>query len=509
MSRTPPRDPTGADGRGPRDPRGPQHPKGPGRESFPRRAGGPTAPRMVAVRVVERVQRAGAYADLALHHALVQSQMQAADRALATELVYGTLRWRGRLDYLITQALERDLSKLEPFVVSVLRVGAYQLCFSERIPANAAVDEAVRCVRAFGLERATGLVNAVLRRIAREGREVVFPALEEDPLGHLVHACSLPDWLARRWLDAYGPEEAARLANAMNEPAPVTVRVNRTKTTRDELLEALRTRFPEARACRFAPDGIVLGRRGDVGQDPAFLAGLISPQDEASQLVVHWLDPQPGERILDLCAAPGTKTAAIAERLAGSGQVVAIDRHERRLALVGRGLRRLELGGVATSVRDATQSLEELAAHGGPFDRILVDAPCSGLGALRRNPDARWRVRPEDLAELAKTQRALIESAAAVLRPGGSLVYSTCTVTPEENEQVIRGFLATRASWRIAPRDTAPEALRDLLDADGFLRLLPHRHDTDGFFAARLIRGQPDPGQSPARPARPTGGAEA
>ncbi|MEZ4334036.1 MAG: 16S rRNA (cytosine(967)-C(5))-methyltransferase RsmB [Myxococcota bacterium] len=494
MSKTPPREPNGPSGRGPREPRGPQTPKGPGREAFPRRAGGPTAPRMVAVRVVERVQRAGAYADLSLHHALVQSHMPAADRALATELVYGTLRWRGRLDYLIAQALERDVSKLEPFVVSTLRVGAYQLCFSDRIPANAAVDEAVRCVRALGLERATGLVNAVLRRIAREGAEIAFPALEADPLGHLVHACSLPEWLAQRWLDAYGPEQAARLANAMNEPAPVTVRVNRTKTSRDAMLAELRARFPEAHACRFAPDGLVLGRRGDVGQDPAFLAGRISPQDEASQLVVEWLDPRPGERILDLCAAPGTKTAAIAERLGGSGQVVAVDRHERRLGLVGRGLRRLELGGVATAARDATQSLEALAAHGGPFDRILVDAPCSGLGALRRNPDARWRVRSEDLAELAKTQRALLESAASVLRPGGCLVYSTCTVTPEENEQVIRGFLATRASWRVASRDEAPQTLRALLDADGFLRLLPHRHDTDGFFAARLIRGQPATG---------------
>lgn len=487
MSPSPPRDRSAGEGRGPRGPRGPI------REGSSRRTGGPTAPRMIAIRVVERVQRAGAYADLALHHALVQSNMPPADRALATELVYGTLRWRGRLDYLLSQALERDLSKLEPFVVSALRVGAYQLCFSDRIPATAAVDEAVRCVRALGLERATGLVNAVLRRIAREGSSFALPALADDPLAHLVHACSMPEWLAKRWLEAYGPEEAAKLASSMNEAAPVTVRVNRTKTSREALLPELRSRFPEAAACRHAPDGIVLGHRGDVGQDPAFLAGLISPQDEASQLVVHWLDPRPGERILDVCAAPGTKTAAIAERLAGHGQVLALDRHERRLGLIGRGLRRLELGGVAVAERDATKSLADLVEQVGLFDRILVDAPCSGLGALRRNPDARWRVRPEDLPELAKTQRALLESAATALRPGGVLVYSTCTVTPEENEAVIRGFMATRASWRIAPREDAPESLHGLIGEDGFLRLLPHRDDTDGFFAARLFRGQPNP----------------
>lgn len=478
----------------------------PGRGQGPRKTAGPTAPRLIAIRVVERVQRAGAFADLALHHALVQSRLPAADRALATELVYGTLRWRGRLDYLISQALDRELAKLEPLVTSALRVGAYQLFFSDRIPDNAAVDEAVRCVRAMGLERATGLVNAVLRRLAREGRDYAFPPLDADPLGHLVHACSLPEWLAARWIAQYGPERAARLALSMNEPAPVTVRVNRTKTTRDALLPELRERFPEAEPGRFAPDAIVLGRRGDVGQDPAFVAGLISPQDEASQLVVELLDPRPGERILDTCAAPGTKSAAIAERLDGDGFVLALDRHGKRLRLVGRGVRRLGLGGVATLEHDATKSMEELAERDGPFDRILIDAPCSGLGALRRNPDARWRLREEDLAELARVQRAIVEAAASVLRPGGSLVYSTCTVTPEENERVIRGFMATRASWRIAGPDEAPASLRPFMDADGFLRTgMPadleaddprerppfEESGLDGFFAVRLVRGTP------------------
>lgn len=461
----------------------------PGRgNSTARKTAGPTAPRMIAIRVVERVQRAGAYADLALHHALVQSRIPAADRALATELVYGTLRWRGRLDYLISKALDRDISKLEPLVTSALRVGAYQLFFSDRIPANAAVDEAVRCVRAMGLERATGLVNAVLRRLARDGDSIEFPKLETDPLDYLVHACSLPRWLAERWLKEFGAEEAAELAVTMNEPAPVTLRVNRTKTTREALLPELIQRFPDATLCRYAPDGIILGRKGDAGQDPTFLAGQISVQDEASQLVVHLLDPQPGERILDTCAAPGTKSAAIAERLNGEGHVLALDRHPRRLQLVGRSIRRLEIGGVATLERDATKSLADLVGD-QPFDRILVDAPCSGLGSLRRNPDARWRLRPEDFESLAKIQREILESAAEVLRPGGSLVYSTCTITPEENESVIEGFMATRPDWQIAPREAAPAVLQELIDEEGFLRLLPHRHDMDGFFAVRLIRG--------------------
>jgi len=482
-------------------PGGGRNKRWPGRGQGPRKTAGPTAPRLIAIRVVERVQRAGAYADLALHHALVQSRMPAADRGLATELVYGTLRWRGRLDYLLTQALDRDLSKLEPLVISALRVGAYQLFFSDRIPPNAAVDEAVRCVRAMGLERATGLVNAVLRRLGREGQDYAFPALETDPRDHLVHACSLPEWLADRWLAQYSAEDAAQLAIVMNEPAALTVRANRAKTTREALLSELRERFPDARAGQYAPDALVLGRKGEIGQDPAFVSGQLSPQDEASQLVVELLDPRPGERILDTCAAPGTKSAAIAERLDGAGHVLALDRHGRRLRLVGRGIRRLGLGGVATLERDATKPLTDLTEHEGLFDRILVDAPCSGLGALRRNPDARWRLRPEDLEELARVQRALLESAAQVLRPGGSLVYSTCTVTPEENEGVIRGFMATRANWRIALRAEAPEALQDLIDEEGFLRVLPHWpgrsdcQDMDGFFAVRLVRNPSSPSE--------------
>jgi len=223
------------------------------------------------------------------------------------------------------------------------------------------------------------------------------------------------------------------------------------------------------------------------GHDPGFMAGQFSIQDEASQLVVDLLDPKPGERVLDTCAAPGTKTAAIAERLNGEGHILALDRHPRRLHLVGRGVRRLGLGGVATLERDATKSLKDLLET-GEFDRILVDAPCSGLGSLRRNPDARWRVRPEDFEALSKIQRAILESAASVLRPGGSLVYSTCTITPEENEDVIRGFMATRSQWQVAQREEAPAAIQKLIDDDGFLRLLPHRHGMDGFFAVRLIR---------------------
>jgi len=448
------------------------------------------------VRVLERVERTRAYADITLHHALARADLASSDRALCTDLVYGTLRWRGRLDHVLEQLLDRPLDRLDAGVASALRLGAYQILFSERIPDSAAVDQAVHCTRALGVDRATGLVNAVLRRLAAEKDRIPIPALETDPQGHLTRALSLPPWIASLWIEQFGAEQAAQLARASNAPPPISVRVNRTRLSREDLLAELAERFPEARPCRFARDGLILGRRGRPGHDPAFLDGRYTVQDEASQLVVELLDPQPGERVLDTCAAPGTKATAIAERVGESGEVVALDRHPRRLALVSRDARRLGLSWIRAVERDATRSLADLVeksdgggdSEGGPFDRVLVDAPCSGLGTLRRNPDARWRVRPEDIHELAALQRKILGRAAAVLRVGGRLVYSTCTLVPEENERVVEGFLADAPAFRRIPAARLPVHLAPLLDEKAQLRCLPHLHDADGFFAACIER---------------------
>jgi 16S rRNA (cytosine967-C5)-methyltransferase len=471
--------------------------EGGGINSGSRRNGsGPTLARLIAVRVLERVERVRAYADIALHHALSQTNLASVDRALATEIVYGTLRWRGCIDYLLRGALDQDLSKLEPLVTTTLRIGAYQIYFCDRIPDNAAVDEAVRCARAVGAERATGLVNAVLRRLARERDTHSFPKLEDDALEHLMHALSLPRWLAERWIGEFGVERAVSLARACNVRPPLTVRCNRQRIGREALLAELLPAFPHAAACELSPDGIVLGRKGDPGRDAHFLAGQYTVQDEASQLVVELLDPQPADQILDVCAAPGTKTSGIAERLGEAGGVLALDRHSNRLNLVGRNARRLGLKGINTLVRDATRPLDDLPTAPGespasdrePFDRVLVDAPCSGIGALRRNPDARWRVRAHDPAKLANVQRSILTNAAQVVRPGGTLVYSTCTLMREENDEVIDDFLAQHDDYTLAPPSELPASLAKVLDKRGLLRCYPDLHDTDGFFAARLVR---------------------
>ena len=447
----------------------------------------PNEARALAFRVLQRVSEAGAYADLTLRAELGRCALPARDRALATELVYGTLRWRGRLDALLARVLDRRLDALEPRVLDVLRLGAYQLAFCDRVPDAAAVSESVRLAHAAGLGRASGLVNAALRRLAREHATIALPALVEDPLGHLVHALSVPPWVAARWLRAFGPDEAAALATALNQPAPRTLRAHRRRNSRDALLAELHDRQVGAVPCRFAPDGIRLVGPADPARDPAFVEGRMTMQDEASQLVVELLDPQPGERVLDTCAAPGGKATASAERVGAHGVVVALDRHERRLGLVARDAERLGLGNLRSLVADATRRLPD-ALEPGSFDRVLVDAPCSGLGAWRRNPDARWRATADAPARLAAVQLAILRNVVPLLARAGALVYSTCTLTPEENEAVVDALLTRMPELRRTPLDALPPALAPVLDADGALRTLPHRHDADGFFAVRLER---------------------
>ncbi len=454
------------------------------RDSGGRRRATPTRARLLAVRVLERIERTRAYADLALHGALARSDLPAQDRALATELVYGTLRWRGSLDYRLSNVLDRDLGKLEPVVLSILRTAAYQITRT-RIPVSAAVDQAVRCSRAAGASRASGLVNAVLRRLAEAKDSMVWPDPADDPVGHMTHALSMPGWIAERWIEHFGAEEAIAVAAASNEVPPRTVRVNRQKSDPETLLEALRPHHPGARRCRFAPDGLVLDQRGHPGSDPLFLEGAYTVQDEASQLVVELLDPQPGESVLDACSAPGAKATAIAERVGEEGRVMALDRHPRRLGLVRRDARRLGLATrIETLERDASKPLGDL----GSFDRVLVDAPCSGLGTLRRNPDARWRIQPKDIDRLAAVQTAILRQAAAQVVAGGTLVYSTCTILPEENEAVIDAFLSVETGFRRVPAADVSPAVAPVLGEDGALRTLPHQYETDGFFAARLVR---------------------
>jgi 16S rRNA (cytosine967-C5)-methyltransferase len=441
--------------------------------------------RSIAYTVLRRVA-AGGYSDLVLDQELkLIPDLDPRDRALASELVYGVLRLQGRLDYALKGFCRQPLAKVESAVVDLLRLGAYQLLQLDRVPPHAAVHATVELAKASGLHRATGFINGILRSIHREKDEIKWPKLKKDPLKYMQHTCSLPEWLARRRLKAVGAEEAAAWAEAMAEPAPLTLRTNTLKISRDELLMQLLDAGMQAVPTDYAPEGIRV-ESGAASNLRSLPGELFQVQDEASMLVSHLLDPQPDESILDACAAPGGKTTHIAALSGNKSRVTALELHEHRTELIRHGAKRLGCQGITAKSWDLRQHPDFLPVES--FDRILVDAPCSGLGVLRRNPETRWRRQEADLKEMAGLQMTILSQVVPLLKPGGVLLYSLCTDTPEESEQVVNRFLQVEPAFaRDDLRSSAPEAWQDLFDDEGALRTSPHRHGgMDGFYAVRF-----------------------
>ena len=438
--------------------------------------------RRAAARVLERVETGQAFADLALDAEIDRGSLSPRDAALATEIVLGVLRWRRWLDALLAPHSKRRLDRLDPRVLALLRLTAYQIIFLERVPAWAAVNDAVALARLREKPGVPEFVNAVLRAFTRRGAAERRPRLPRDPVDALAVRCSFPTWLAVRWVARYGTAEAERLMLAMNERPPLTVRVNTARATREEaqrrLLEEDGLR---AAPTRYAPEGLVVEHGAPPSRWKTFVAGEVVPQDEASILVSRLLAPRPGDTVADVCAAPGTKTTHLAALMEGVGRIVAFDPQPQRLALVDESAARLGFGLIETR----PGPVEELApGYAGACDRVLVDAPCSNLGVLRRNPEVKWRRTPEDIGRAQARQRQILAAAATMVKPGGRLVYATCSLEPEENEEVTGAFLAAQPAFAVDPPVDTPIPL----DETGTLRCLPHRHGTDGFTAVRLRR---------------------
>jgi 16S rRNA (cytosine967-C5)-methyltransferase len=438
--------------------------------------------------ILRRVDAEDAYADLALSGELSRASLDARDRAFATDLVYGTLRWRGRIDHLLEVRAPRGLNRLPAAARAALRLGAYQILFSRGVPARAAVNETVRAMRALGLEGLTGLANALLRRLDRERDALSFPDPATDPVGHAAAFHAHPPWLVTRLHAALGEEEAGRLFEANNRIPPLTLRARADRITRDALIARLAEAGFRARPGRYAPEAVVLEERAPPTSLPGFAAGDFTVQDEASQLVGYLVGARPGERVLDACAAPGGKTVQLAEAVGAGGRVLALDLHPGRLALMARMSADLDLRQVEARVGDARRPPPEVA--GQRFNRVLVDAPCTGLGVLRRNPDARWRARPDAPARLRRLQRELLAGVLPLLEPGGVLVYSVCTFPEEETTGVVEDLLARRPDVVVeGPGESLGAGCAAVLSRERFgeaLRTWSHRHGTDGFFAARF-----------------------
>lgn len=442
-------------------------------------------PRRAAFHTLARIYKERSYADLLIDRELSLGHLQGPDRGLYTELVYGVLRRQGTLDHVIAQFSKTPPAKLERVVQILLRLGLYQLLFLDRVPPSAAVNETVKLGHELA-PRATGFINAVLRNVDRQREAIRYPDPERDPVAHLAARYSQPAWIVRMWIEQLGYEEATLLAQSMCEPAPVTIRANSLKITREALQQRFSAEGIETLPATYAPDALQVVGHLSCAQTPGFREGLFTVQDEASQLATLLLSPQPGEELLDLCAAPGGKAIYSAQLMGNRGRVVAGDRHPRKLGLIEEAAERLGVAIVTTVPLDGTCPGQALGDR--TFDRVLVDAPCSGLGVIRRNPEGKWWKDAADLGRLAEAQRAILGAAAAHVRKGGVLLYSTCSTTTIENEDVVAEFLSCRQDFVVENLGPLFPEWGGLFTSAGFFRAWPHRHGMDGFFAARFRR---------------------
>ena len=400
----------------------------------------------------------------------------------------GVWRWRGRLDWMLARVSNRPLPSLSPIVLNILRLALYQVLYMDRVPDSAAVNEAVQQVKARRLGRAAGFVNGLLRNLCRTHREIAFPDPDADPVRFLAATHAYPEWLAARWLERFALEEAGALMAAQNRIPPLDIRLNRMKATPEALVSALAEEGVEAVPVEGVPGAFsVGGLRGRVDRLRAFREGLFQVQDRGAQVAGHLLAPLPGERILDLCSGYGGKATHLAELTGDRARVTSLDIHHGRLVDLRGSSNRLGLRRVDPVQADGTRGLDRLFRT--TFDAVLVDAPCSGLGVLRRHPDGKWNRSEADLPRLAALQKALVLQGAQRLRPGGRLLFVTCTVTREENEGVVEDVLQERPDLTLARLDErGPPWARRFVDAPGFFRTLPDIHDADGFFGALLVR---------------------
>jgi 16S rRNA (cytosine967-C5)-methyltransferase len=435
------------------------------------------AARRCAYVVLRRVFEDGAWADRALRGEAERLGLDARDLALATRLAYGAVQRRATLDHVIVALAGRHVDRLEPPVRAALRLGVFQLAYLDRVPAHAAVGESVQLAKEDSRGGA-GLVNAVLRRAAREARGLIEALPEHTPRAAALRH-SHPEWIAALWWETLGPESARALMAADNEPAEPALRANTLRTTAAELAARLAVLSHPAPDL---PEGLVLEAPFDAHGAPEWREGLFMPQSRAAMTVARLLGPLPGERVLDLCAAPGGKTTHLAALMEDRGTLVAVERHRGRAAALARTAQRMGATCVEVRAGDAAAEHEPEA-----YDRVLVDPPCSDLGTLASRPDARWRKTADQPARLAATQGAILRAGAAAVRPGGTLVYSTCTISPAENEGVVAAFLADHTAFEVDDlREAVPVWQHPSVPRH--LQTLPHRDGTEGFFIARLRR---------------------
>ena len=434
--------------------------------------------RGTAIKILNRVGRSDAYLDRLIDRELRGDDLNELDKGFLNEIVTGVIRWQMKLDWVLTGFFHGNFTKAETNIKNALRVALYQILFLDRVPHSAAVNEGVEFIKRLRGQKAADLVNAVLRNIIRNLDNIRYPDPSDDKIKHLAVIESHPLWMTRRWVDRFGVDGARKLMEANNRVPDLALRTNRLKIDSDYFCSLLEQHQIEFTRSPYLDCFVKVRHLAGIGSSELFAKGFFMVQDESAGMPVRLLDPRPGDRVLDLCAAPGGKATFIGELMKNEGEIIAVDRYETRLNLVRNACSRLGIANIHTVAADATDY------QTAPADKVLVDAPCSGLGTLSKKPDAKWNRDRTDIDSLAGLQRALLENASQLVKPGGVLVYSTCTTEPEENVMNVRSFLEAHPEFRVEP---AGEFVKqDVVQADGFVETFPHIHGMDGSFAVRF-----------------------
>ncbi|MCQ6279711.1 16S rRNA (cytosine(967)-C(5))-methyltransferase RsmB [Bacillus sp. EB600] len=431
--------------------------------------------------LLDAIEKNQSYSNLLLHHAIEKNDLPTKDIGLLTELTYGTLQRKMTLDFFLKPFIKKA-NKIEGWVLNLLRLTLYQMVYLDKIPDRAAIYEAVEIAKKRGHKGIAGMVNGVLRSIQRQG----LPSLEviTDPIERLSIETSHPEWLVKRWVQQFGFEKTKEMGE-MNLTAPLqTARVNRTKTTREDCAKRLEEEGFQVELSPIIPEAI-RALKGNLASSTAYKDGLLTIQDESSMLVAYALGVTNDEVVLDACAAPGGKSTHIAEKMNNSGQVISLDLHEHKVKLINDNARRLALSNIKTQTMDSRHAPESFEHES--FDRILLDAPCSGLGVMRRKPDMKYTKKEQDIYQLSNIQQDLLESVSTLVRKGGVLVYSTCTVDQEENENTVRTFLKNHPQFEGDPsfKDRMPAAVQPHITSFD-LQVFPQDFGSDGFYIACL-----------------------
>lgn len=436
--------------------------------------------RGAAVKILTRVERTDAYLDKLLDAEMNASDFNPLDKRLLNELVHGVLRNQSKLDWVLTGFYHGQYSKVVPNVRNALRIGLYQILFLTRIPHHAAVNEAVEFVKKFRGQRLADTINGLLRNIARNVENIRYPLATNDEVQYLSVVHSHPPWIIRRWLSRFGFEATESLCKANNMRPFLTLRPNALKVEYPTMINELAELGVDYRRCFYLDQYVTVRNLPNIRQTRMFIDGHFTIQDESAGLVGKLFDPKPGATVLDLCSAPGGKALHAAELMKNKGRIIALDKYETRLSFVRQNAERL--GATIIEFQEADANTVEME----PADMVLLDAPCSGLGTLSKKPDIKWKREPEDIPKLVEIQRSLLEHAAALVKPGGVLLYSTCTIEPDENIWQVRAFLESHPDFEI---DHAAKYLsHQIVSQEGCMETYPHKHRMDGAFAARLLR---------------------